>query len=112
MFKLYKGITRASKILFLPRMVAVATLIVAGILWLSLKAWGLPVIALIWFIEWTLCKKDDRIFRLLYLAIRTKGLNLLRTLVAHRYFKNKTPTSNKIWQGSTYTPISNIREDQ
>lgn len=113
MFKLYKGATRLPTFLGVPRVAAIATLVVFGIVWLVFKLWAVPFMLLIWFLEFVICKADDRMFRVLWLYTRTKGQNTIRTRIDHRRFKNSdTPSPREVWSGSSYAPISNVREDQ
>ncbi|CAO1670507.1 type IV secretion system protein VirB3 [Salinicola sp. NYA28a] len=113
MFTLYKGATRLPTFLGVPRTPMIVTLMACATLWLHIQLWALLVLFFAWFIEFCICKHDDRAFRILALWFRTKGINRIRTAVSHRRF-NKGDEKNPldVWQGSSYSPMSNVREDQ
>ncbi|MDL6958162.1 hypothetical protein QS504_24745, partial [Escherichia coli] len=46
----------------------------------------------LWFIEFCISKHDDRMFRIIWLAIMTKGLNMINS------------PFTKLWGGSSYSP--------
>ena len=113
MFTLYKGATRLPTFMGVPRTPMILTFMFCATLWLIIHFWALPLLAFMWFIEYCICKHDDRMFRVLALWFRTKGVNQLRTSISHRRFnKDEMKNPAEIWGGSSYSPVSNIREDQ
>ncbi|MGV1121200.1 MULTISPECIES: VirB3 family type IV secretion system protein [Xanthomonas translucens group] len=92
-FPLFKGATRLPTFAGVPRTAFLATFMTCATLFLTIHLWALALFALAWFIEFCIAKHDDRIFRIIALAVRTKGLNLINS-----------PFTKK-WGGSSYSPI-------
>ncbi|MCC8616328.1 type IV secretion system protein VirB3 [Xanthomonas vesicatoria] len=92
-FPLFKGATRLPTFAGVPRTVFLATFMACATLFLTIHMWAVALFALAWFIEFCVAKHDDRIFRVISLAIKTKGFNLINS-----------PFTKK-WGGSSYSPV-------
>lgn len=113
MFPLYKGGTRPATFLGVPRIPMIATLMLCAALWLIIHLWALPIFAFLWFVEFCICKHDARMFRIMALWFRTKGLNKFRTAFSHRRFnRGESKSPAEIWGGTSYAPMTNVREDR
>ncbi len=91
---LFKGATRLPTFFGVPRMVFLGTLLICSSLFMFIHFYALGVFAILFSIEWMMCKHDDRIFRIIFLFIRTKFLSGLK-------FKE----GKRRWKGISYSPV-------
>lgn len=113
MYDLYKGATREPTFLGVPRNPMIITIMLSATLWMNIHFWALGVFLFLWFVEYSICKYDDRMFRIIGLWFRTKGLNALRTIAQHRIYNKGSgvPQPRERWGGNSYTPTATNRED-
>ncbi|UUL21331.1 VirB3 family type IV secretion system protein [Escherichia albertii] len=79
-YPLFKGATRLPTFAGVPRTVIIATFIFCATLFMTIHLWAVVLFGLLWFIEFCISKHDDRMFRIIWLAIMTKGLNMIKPL--------------------------------
>jgi len=92
-FPLFKGATRLATFGGVPRTVFLGTFVFCAALFMTLHLYALALFAFLYFVEWCISKYDDRMFRILALTVRTKGVNRLNS-----------PFTAK-WGGSSYSPV-------
>jgi len=102
MFKVFKGAMRLATIGGVPRTPAILIFMFSATLFLTIQLWALLVFAFLWTIAYSLCKYDDRMFRVLWLWFITKGVNMLRSIVKSRAFGSDIASPVRRWNGSTY----------
>ena len=91
-FPLFKGATRLPTLAGVPRTVLLVTFMFCGALFLFILLWAIGVFVFLFVIEWCITKHDDRAFRILYLAWKTKIVN-----------RSESSFTN-LWGGSSYSP--------
>lgn len=91
-YPLFKGATRLPTFAGVPRTVIIATFIFCATLFMTIHLSAVVLFGLLWFIEFCISKHDDRMFRIIWLAIMTKGLNMINS------------PFTKLWGGSSYSP--------
>lgn len=96
-FPLFKGATRLPTFGGVPRTVLLVTFMFCAAAFMTLHAWAVGLFGLLWFIEWGIARHDDRMFRILALAVKTKVLNRINS------------PFTKLWGGSSYSPIDYTR---
>ncbi|MEQ7762127.1 VirB3 family type IV secretion system protein, partial [Xanthomonas hortorum] len=72
-FPLFKGATRLPTFVGVPRTVFLVTLMTCATLFLTIHMWAVALFGLAWFIEFCIAKHDDRIFRVIALAMIRPG---------------------------------------
>jgi len=92
-YPLFKGATRVPVWIGIPRNVMLGIIIVTATLFMTLHFWAFAVGATAYAVCWTITKHDDRMFRIIGLAFKTKVINLINSP-----FKSK-------WGGSSYSPV-------
>ncbi|KAF1008131.1 MAG: VirB3 family type IV secretion system protein (plasmid) [Burkholderia sp.] len=97
-FPLFKGATRLPTFAGVPRTVFLATFIFSASLFMTIHFYAVALFAFLWFVECCISKHDDRMFRILALAVRTKVLNWINSPFTSR------------WGGSTYSPVDYERK--
>lgn len=102
MFKVFKGAMRLATIGGVPRTPAILIFMFSATLFLTIQLWSLLVFAFLWTIAYSLCKYDDRMFRVLWLWFITKGVNMLRGIVKIRAYGSDIASPVRRWNGSTY----------
>ena len=104
MFKVFKGAMRLATIGGVPRTPAILIFMFSATLFLTIQLWALAVFAFLWMIAYSLCKYDDRMFRVLWLWFITKGVNILRGNVKTQTYGSDIEPPFRRWNGSTYSP--------
>jgi type IV secretion system protein VirB3 len=92
-FPLFKGATRLPTFLYVPRTAFLLTFMVSGASFMLIHFWAFVMFGFMWFLEFCITKHDDRMFRIIGLAFRTKVMNRV-----------DSPFSSK-WGGSSYSPV-------
>jgi type IV secretion system protein VirB3 len=92
-FPLFKGATRLPTFFFVPRTAFLLTFMFSGACFMLMHFWAVVMFGLLWFLEFCITKHDDRMFRIIGLAFRTKVLNRI-----------ESPFVSK-WGGSSYSPV-------
>lgn len=92
-YTLFKGATRLPTLGGVPRTVMGVTLLACATLWLLIHFWAVVLFAVVYFIEWIISKNDDRIFRVVFLAFRTKVLERIRS------------PFTKVWGAASCSPV-------
>jgi type IV secretion system protein VirB3 len=72
--------------------VLLVTFMFCGALFQFIHLWAIGVFVFLFVIEWCITKHDDRAFRILYLAWKTKIVN-----------RSESSFTN-LWGGSSYSP--------
>lgn len=90
---LFKGATRLPTFFGVPRVVFLGTLLFSSSLFMFIHFYALGIFAILFSIEWMMCKHDDRVFRIIFLFIKTKFLGGLRYTEGQQR-----------WQGISYSP--------
>jgi type IV secretion system protein VirB3 len=91
-FPLFTGATRLATWFGVPRTPMLITFLFCAALFSQIHLWSVALFFFLWFVEFCLAKHDDRIFRILWLFIKTKVLNSINS----PFFKK--------WGGSSYSP--------
>ncbi|QNT77557.1 type IV secretion system protein VirB3 [Entomobacter blattae] len=89
---LLKGITRLPTFFGVPRDIAIGILMVSACLFMLIHIWALVIFAVLFGTAYALSKHDDRIFRVLFLFLKTKLFNS---------WKNPF---HRLWRGTSYAP--------
>ncbi|EPR8095381.1 TPA: VirB3 family type IV secretion system protein [Pseudomonas aeruginosa] len=89
---LFKGATRLPTWAGVPRTIFLLTFMSCAALFPVVHFWAVGLFALLFAIEWCICRHDDRMFRIIGLAWQTKVTNKL-----------ESPFSS-LWGGSSYSP--------
>jgi type IV secretion system protein VirB3 len=92
-FPLFKGATRVATWFLVPRDVFIVTFMFAASLFMAIHLWALLVFAILWLIEWGITKHDDRMFRIIWLWLKTKVRNMFES------------SFTRLWGGSSYSPV-------
>lgn len=92
-FPLFKGACRLPTFGGVPRMVILGTFVFCGAAFMTLHFYAVALFGFLWFVEWCISKHDDRMFRILVLAARTKVFNLVNS------------PFTKLWGGSSYGTV-------
>jgi len=71
-YPLFKGATRLPTFFGIPRNVFLITLVVSATFFMFIHLYAIGVFAILFSIEYMLCKYDERIFRIISLYIQTK----------------------------------------
>lgn len=90
----FKGATRLPTFLGVPRTILIGTFITCATLFMFIHLYALILFGLVFAVEWSVTKYDDRAFHVIHLAWTTKFLNN----VLWRQFTN-------IWGGSSRSPV-------
>jgi type IV secretion system protein VirB3 len=93
-FPLFKGATRLPTYMGIPRTPFLLVFMVCGALFMVIHFWTFLLFAFLWFVCFCITKHDDRMFRVIGLALKTKIVNLA-----------ESPFSSR-WGGSSYAPVS------
>lgn len=91
-YPLFKGATRVPTKMGVPRNVLLITFILCATLFMTIHLYAVGLFVFLVFIEWCVTKHDDRAFRILWLACKTKIMNWVES------------PFRKMWGGSTYSP--------
>lgn len=94
-FPLFKGATRLPTFWGIPRTPFIFTLLLCATLFMTIHFYVIPITGLMLFIEWSLTKNDDKMFRIVSLTFQTK----VRNWIEGRTF-------SKRWGGSSYSPVT------
>jgi type IV secretion system protein VirB3 len=97
---LFKGATRLPTFAGVPRTAMLLTFMLCGALFMMIHFWAIALFAFLWFIEFCITKHDDRMFRIIGLAIKTKIRNVIESPL------------KALWGGSTYATKRYIKRDQ
>lgn len=104
MFKVYKGARRLPTIAGVPRTPAIIIFMISATSFMTLRLGALLVFAVLWTVAYSLCKYDDRMFRILWLWFITKGVNIIRGNAQIRRHGADMDSPFRHWKGSTYSP--------
>jgi type IV secretion system protein VirB3 len=94
----FKGATRLPTFAGVPRTVILFTAIGCGVMFMFIHAYAIFIFAILYAIEWSITKHDDKMFHILLLSFNT-------TLRSQLLFFGKTRRFWKIWNGSSESPI-------
>jgi type IV secretion system protein VirB3 len=97
---LFKGATRLPVFAGVPRTAMLLIFMFWGALFMMIHLWALAGFAFTWFVAFCITKHDDRMFRIIGLAFKTKIRNFIESP-----FKS-------LWGGSTYATKRYVKRDQ
>src|ERR1700712_1216243 len=92
-FPLFKGATRLPTYAGIPRTPFLLIFMVCGALFMLIHFWTFLLFILLWFFCFCITKHDDRMFRIIGLAFRTKVANRIDSPFTKR------------WGGSSHSTV-------
>ncbi|SAL78515.1 Type IV secretion system protein virB3 [Caballeronia terrestris] len=93
-FPLFKGATRLPTYAGIPRTPFLLIFMVCGALFMLIHFWTFLLFVLLWFVCFCITKHDDRMFRIIGLAFRTKVVNRIDSPFTKR------------WGGSSHSTVN------
>lgn len=93
-FPLFKGATRLPTYAGIPRTPFLLLFMASGASFMLIHFWAFLMFGFLWFVCFCITKHDDRMFRIIGLAIQTKVLNRI-----------DSPFTRK-WGGSSYSTVN------
>lgn len=92
-FPFFKGATRVPTWAFVPRDVFLLTAMFTGAMFMLVHFYAIGIFAFLWLIEWAITKHDDRMFRIIWIWLKTKVRNRIDS------------GFTGLWGGSSYSPV-------
>jgi len=71
-YPLFKGATRLPTYGGIPRNVMLLNLMIGGTLFMTLHFYAIAIFLILWIICYAITKHDDRMFRIIWLVMKTK----------------------------------------
>jgi len=93
-FPLFQGATRVATVFGIPRNVFGGILAISAVTFLVAKHYGLAIGPILWVICYAITKRDERMFRILFLFLLTK------------FYTIRESGYVDLWNGSSVSPVS------